>query len=445
MSTIPTLFAAHKLGYETTQIYTNGQIITHNSSQNRYYSIGSGKQSEIVVSFASSGDSHFAQKTQKDKWTTNTVIERLGLPIAKWQKFESLDELRSIFDNYKKPVVIKPTGLVGGHGVSTGITTLEQAYKAVEIAQAAIEKRDGDTWQRQMMIQEQVSGEDYRILVIDGKFRIATKRIPAFVTGDGKSTIEQLINETNKDPRRDTSNPTHTLKPIIIDEILIDMLTEQGKTLATIPATDEYVKVRKPASMSLGGITEDFTDKLHPQIKFICESLAASIHAYTLGVDIICEDISKPLTSENGSIIEMNTMPEGYLNTYPVIGKQYTEMNEIFVKGLLEKLPTVKQVVIAPNTKNQESKNSRFQSISDIINLVQKELLLQNLDELRIGIYQNGSIYINDTLINSGLSTEAAREALKLNATLDIIAFVYPEIKEVEEFGYGFDRIDLMI
>lgn len=456
MSTIPTLYAAQNLNYEITQFYTNGEIVTQNSSFNRHYCIGSGKRSHIVVSFAGTGDSHIAQKTQKDKWTTNTIIERLGLPIAKWQIFSDKEELAKIFDNYKKPFVIKPVGLVGGHGVTTDIKTIQEAYKAVDIAQGSIDKKDRPDWQTKMMIQEQVFGEDYRILVIGGKFRIATKRIPAFIIGDGVLNIEQLITETNKDPRRDVSNPTHTLKPIKIDEVLIDYLKEQGKTLSTIPAKNERIQVRKPASMSLGGITEDFTDKVHPQIKYICETLASSIHAYTLGVDVICKDISQPLTSDNGSIIEMNTMPEGYLNTFPVVGKQYTEMNEIFVKGLLAPLPEVKHVVIAPNeiiskefiveSEVEEAEVDLQNSQND--NLSQKLTdLMKNKygEEKRIGLYINGKYFIDGILIKSNLATESAREALKLNATLDVIVFAYSDSKEVSENGFGFDKVDLWI
>jgi cyanophycin synthetase len=74
--------------------------------------------------------------------------------------------------------------------------------------------------------------------------------------------------------------------------------------------------------MSQGGITEDFTDQVGPEIKYIVESIASSIHAFVVGVDILCRDISKPLTKDNGGIIEINTKPEAYLNLYPVIGKQ---------------------------------------------------------------------------------------------------------------------------
>jgi hypothetical protein len=310
------------------------------------------------------------------------------------------------------------------------------------------------------MIQEQVSGEDYRVLVIDGKFRIATKRIPAFIIGDGIRNIRELIEETNKDKRRDISNPTHTLKPITIDAILVDYLVEQGMDLNTIPNKDERVQVRKPASMSLGGITEDFTDKVHPQIKYICETLAQSIHAYTLGVDVICEDISKPLTGTNGSIIEMNTMPEGYLNTFPVIGKQYPETGAVYVKGLLEKLPEVKHIIISSN-KYQVSNAKEHQdflenncsvvvnhekeikTIEDILAVVRNKANLG--EDAKIGVYQNGEIYINDVLINTNMKTQDATEALKINASLDVIVFSYPELKEVEEHGYGFDNVDLWI
>ena len=100
------------------------------------------------------------------------------------------------------------------------------------------------------MIQEQVYGEDYRLLVINGKPQIATKRIPAFVTGDGSKSIKELIEQENSDPRRDIKNPAHILKPIKIDEPLIKYLTQQNLTLDSIPEKGQRVYVRKVASMS---------------------------------------------------------------------------------------------------------------------------------------------------------------------------------------------------
>ena len=164
------------------------------------------------------------------------------------------------------------------------------------------------------MIQEQAqgdrSGADYRLLVINGQLKVCTKRIPAFITGDGEHNIEELINITNEDPRRDINNPSHILKPIEIDDPLIDLVKQQNLTLQSVPNKDQKIYVRNVASMSRGGITEDYTNKVSPEIKSIVESIASTLHVFAMGADIICNDISKPLTKDNGAILEVNTMPE---------------------------------------------------------------------------------------------------------------------------------------
>ncbi len=192
------------------------------------------------------------------------VIERLGLPIAKWQTIDDEKDLKEVFDKFEKPVVIKPTGLTGGSGVSVGIKTLEEAKKAYSLAKKMIAGKIRKTWQTKIMIQEQLQGEDYRLLVINGKLKIATKRIPAFVTGNGKYTIKELIEETNKDPRRDITKPTHILKPIEIDEQLLDYLKEQKLSLEIVPEKDQIIYVRKVASIARVEL-QNFYDSVSPR------------------------------------------------------------------------------------------------------------------------------------------------------------------------------------
>jgi cyanophycin synthetase len=284
------------------------------------------------------------------------------------------------------------------------------------------------------MIQEQVPGEDYRLLVIDGKLEVTTKRIPAFIIGDGKSTIEKLIEETNKDPRRDTSKPTHILKPIKIDEPLLNLLDEKGLSLESIPQKDEKITVRKVASMSQGGITQDFTDKVGPEIKHIVESIATSIHAFVIGADILCKDISKPLTKDNGGIIEINTKPEAYLNLYPVIGRQREEVADTHITKLLKNNKTKKIVVVGQFSK-------------DIPTLLkEKPFLKPYLDENdTVGEYKEKSIFINSLRINSNLEKEKAIESLKVNASLDVVMIHHRNWEDVKETGLGFDNIDILI
>lgn len=439
MSTIPILNTAYDLGYEITPTLLDQAIIQTNKSgypktYNRHHTLGCGKGSEIIYSISSSKDSKNAKEIQKDKWSTNLMISRLGLPIPKWQTIDNKSQLEDIWSDFAKPVVIKPTGLTGGNGVVVGLNTLDEAKKAFEFAQKSVNEKPREEWQKKIMIQEQVPGEDYRLLVIDGKLEIATKRIPAFIIGDGKNSIKKLINETNKDPKRDTSSPVHTLKPIVIDESLMDHLKQQNLSLDYIPKLNEKIPVRKVASMSKGGITEDFTDEVSDEIKYVVESIASSIHAFTLGVDVLCKDISKPLTKENGAILEVNTMPEAYLNFFPVLGEEREYVVETFVKKLLKENQT-KKIVAIGNT------------LPDILTLLSEKSLWGSYFSKKdvIGEYKDGYMRINGLEINDGLEKWKALEALKVNASLDGIIVHHRDWDAVKSDGLGFNNIDLLI
>lgn len=438
MSTIPLLHIAHQKGYETTLTVSDEGIIPSVSEGfgykwNRYYTLGCGKGSEVTASISSSKDSGFAINIQRDKWATNKLLERMGLAIPKWDIIATKEDIDKVWDKYSKPVVIKPTGLTGGHGVTVAINTKKQAYKAFEYAKEKINIKPRKPWQEKVMIQEQAQGDkngaDYRLLVINGKLKVCTKRIPAFVTGDDKHTIEELINEENKDPRRDITNPVHILKPIEIDEPLISLLEKNNLNLNSIPKKNKRIYLRNVASMSRGGITEDYTDKVSPEIKSIVESIAETMHVFTLGLDIICNDISKPLTKENGAILEVNTMPESYLNIYPVIGKEQTDALDYYIEQLLKNNRTQKIVVIG---KPQD----------DIPTYLRNKKVISK--ESNVGLYNENKIFVNNCLFNDDIKTYKAIEALKINGLLDTIIFQYRDFEEVREHGLGFDRIDYL-
>ncbi|MCD4811529.1 hypothetical protein K8R14_02905 [bacterium] len=438
MSTIPILHKAQELGYETTLTIANEDIVPGTSAGfgytwNRYYTLGCGKGSEATCSIASTKDSTFGMKVQRDKWSTNKIIERMGLPLPKWEIIDSKKDIDKVWAQYEKPLVIKPTGLTGGSGVVVGIDSKEKAYNALEYATKQVEAKKRSAWQKKIMIQEQVDGpkdgSDYRLLVINGELKVCTKRIPAFIIGNGKSSIKKLIDETNKDPRRNTSNPSHTLKPIIFDDPLTTFLEKQSLTLESIPTKNQKIYVRGIASMSRGGITEDFSDKVSPEIKIIVESIASTMHVFTLGVDIMCKDISKPLTKDNGAILEVNTMPESYLNFFPVIGEVQTEALTYYVQALLKDNHTKKYVVIG-------------QSTDDIPTLLRKKGYINN--EENVGVYKDHKILINNCEFNDNIDTWKAIEALKVNAALDTIILQYRDLDEVKEHGLGFDKIDIL-
>ncbi|HVX92860.1 MAG TPA: hypothetical protein VHA74_01970 [Candidatus Dojkabacteria bacterium] len=434
MSGITLVEAAIKMKLELTQYYIEQGFANEYDGVkfNRYYVYGAGKESEVFNGIASAQDSYLGFQTQRDKTLTNTILDRLKIPTAKWEIIPSREALEEIFNRYQKPVVMKPVGFTSGNGVVTKIDTLEKAYKAYDFAKNMIDsKATLHKYQNKIIIQEQVTGEDYRLMVIGGELMVATKRIPAFVVGDGTKTIKELVEEINKDPRRDIKRRTHTLKPIEFDEQFHTFLEEQGLTENSVPKKDEKIFVRKVASMSKGGITEDFTDKVHPQIKYIAESVAKSFRSYGLGVDLICQDISKPLTKDNGSIIECNTKPEMYLNVYPVIGKQYPEIGERVLNKVLAQYGRTKRIV---------SIGLDLPSLQTY--LTQK---IAKTENDYTGIYNEGHLYINNELINENVETWRALEALKVNKLLSTIVVSYPNIQEYLDNGSGFSQIDLLL
>ncbi len=167
MSIIPLLFAAEKQNHEITPTALLEERVKYSKSINRLYTIGAGRNSQIINFASSSKDSKIAKEIQRDKWSSNLMMERLGLPTAKWQILDSAEQVEKIWDQYEKPVVIKPTGLTAGSGVSTGIDTIQKAKTAFEIATASTKRHVGKMWQQKIMIsrtspEEKISSPCYR-------------------------------------------------------------------------------------------------------------------------------------------------------------------------------------------------------------------------------------------------------------------------------------------
>ena len=136
---------------------------------------------------------------------------------------------------------------------------------------------------------------DFRILVINYKFICAALRTPAAVTGNGKSSIQQLIDETNKDPRRGYGHEK-VLTQITIDQFTQKMLDDKGYTLDTIPAKKELVLLKPTANLSTGGTSTDVTDEVHPANIFMCERIAKIIGLDICGIDIMATDLKTPVS-----------------------------------------------------------------------------------------------------------------------------------------------------
>ena len=150
------------------------------------------------------------------------------IPVPQWKIVLTEEELIKAYKSFKgKDIVIKPYNLTRGIGVYVGIKDLKDATDKFKKIKDLYKVRDYEAIDQKVMLQQRVYGKDYRILCINGKFEVATLRTPAYIIGDGKSTIEQLIQKENQNPSRSELNLFHTLKQIIIDDTMIEMLEDQ--------------------------------------------------------------------------------------------------------------------------------------------------------------------------------------------------------------------------
>src|SRR5690606_12755890 len=160
---------------------------------------------------------------------------------------------------------------------------------------------------------------DFRVLVINFKFICAALRTPASVTGDGKHTIQELIDITNKDPRRGFGHEK-VLTQITLDGFTMKMLDDQDLNLTTVPDIGKLVLLKPTANLSTGGTSEDVTDMVHPANIFLAERIAKIIGLDICGIDIMVRDLKSPLRDSGGAVLEVNAAPGFRMHLEPAVG-----------------------------------------------------------------------------------------------------------------------------
>ncbi len=264
----------------------------------------------------------------KDKYWTNLLLDQEGLPVPNGRRISAakINAKKYSVAGVKFPVVAKPSfGTAFGKGVITGIPNKKELHQHL----ARLAKRYNN-----VLVEEyHTNVEDYRVLVLDGKVIGALHRIRPFVTGDGMHTIQELVEQKNKERAERTEM---TYLPIPLDTELKQTIRTQGHTLKSIPKKDEYVLVRNICNLSAGGDIGDVTDTMHSKNKEIAIRAAEVLGLRLAGVDILCKDITVPITKNGGVIIEVNSLPGCALHYYPEYGKPRRVAKEI-VKAIFSK------------------------------------------------------------------------------------------------------------
>ncbi len=271
---------------------------------------GHGAKQRRILAAETDRTGAIAEWIAQDKEMTRTLLRAVGVPVPDGRPVEDAEDAWAAAREIGGPVVVKPQYGNQGRGVATDLTTREQVLTAYTNA-----REEGSS----VVVERFAPGADYRVLVIGGKVVAAARRDPAQVFGDGRLTIAQLVAEVNRDPRRGDDHAT-SLSKIVLDPVALSVLAEQGFTPDSVPPVGHRVLIRRNANLSTGGTATDVTDRVHPEVAARAVDAARVVGLDIAGVDVVAEDIGRPLEEQRGVIVEVNAAPGLRMHLEPSVG-----------------------------------------------------------------------------------------------------------------------------
>ncbi|MBD2724045.1 cyanophycin synthetase [Hymenobacter armeniacus] len=272
--------------------------------------LGYGVNQKRIWATTTSYTSHAGVEVAGNKNRTKAMLNDAGVPVPRGTTVYSENGLRDAIDELGFPIVTKPLDGNHGKGATIRIMNWEGAVAGLKAAQE---------YSRAVIVEQFIEGFDFRLLVVNGKLIAAAKRTPAAVTGDGRSTIQQLIDEVNKDPRRGVGHEK-VLTAIKADKHTMDILEARSLTLASVLPAGETLYLKSTANISTGGTASDVTDQMHPYNVLLAERVAGIVGLDICGIDLMATDIAVPLNESRGAVIEVNAAPGFRMHIAPADG-----------------------------------------------------------------------------------------------------------------------------
>jgi cyanophycin synthetase len=264
-----------------------------------FVQLGQGCRQKHVRESATADTSSTARYLSKDKNATSLLLGRVGLPVPQQRLVNTVEEALDAAAALGFPVVTKPLDRGNGKGVSVGLEHADAVRWGYGEA-----RRYGD----QVIVERFLSGEDHRILVIDGKMIGAAKRIPGHVVGDGEHTVEALVTRANEDPRRGNEYDKLMVR-LEFDAQAEQVLSHAGLQRDSVPARGQVVPLRRTANVSTGGTCVDVTESVHPDNREAAIRATRVLGLNIAGVDFLTTDITRSYREIGGGICEVNFSP----------------------------------------------------------------------------------------------------------------------------------------
>lgn len=389
---------------------------------NRYSlcQLGYGANQKRIQATVTSQTSNIGVDLACDKEETKLLLEHAEVPIPKGDIIRTERGLEEAVEYVGFPLVIKPVNGNHGRGITTDINSMEEALIAFKEAKEI---------SRLVIVEKFITGDDYRLLVINNKLVAAAKRTPAHVIGDGKSTIQELVDEVNKDERRGYGHEK-VLTEISINSLTLELLKENKLTPESVVAKGEFVKLKSTANLSTGGTAEDVTDLIHPYNIFMAERISKIIGLDICGIDIMAHDLTKPISESGGAVLEVNAGPGFRMHLQPTdglprnVGGHVVDM--LFPPGSDSRIP-----IIAVTGTNGKTTTTRL--IAHIAKMRGK----------KVGYTTTDGVYIQNRLLMTGDCTGPVSAEFVLKDPTVNFAVLECARGGILRAGLGFKKCDI--
>ena len=357
-----------------------------------------------------------------NKEQTKKMLDLASIPVANGGICVDEEDLTEVIKKIGYPIVIKPLDGNHGKGASINVKKWEDAVEGLAYAK---------NYSHRVIVEKFITGYDFRVLVIDNKLVAAAKREPAHVKGDGKQTIQQLIDETNLDPKRGYGHE-NVLTQIDVDRDTTDLLEKLNYTLETVPRKNEIVYLKSTANLSTGGTSIDVTDMMHPENIFLCERISRVIGLDICGVDIMAENLTQPLKENGGCILEVNAAPGFRMHLAPSEGLPRNVaapvIDMLYPPGKPSRIP-----IIAVTGTNGKTTTTRL-----LAHIVKN-------NGYKVGFTTSDGIYVQNHMMEKGDTTgPISAEYILKDPTVEF-AVLETARGGILRSGLGFSRCDIGI